>query len=47
MEANKYVAAAVWIVALDTILAWWVKGDLELAWVIAVPVILGVRTGRW
>lgn len=35
-----YLIAAVWILALDAILAWWVKGDLELAWLIGMPVIL-------
>jgi hypothetical protein len=38
---NGYLIAAVWIVALDAALAWWVKGDLEMAWLIGMPVVLG------
>ncbi|HWR51870.1 MAG TPA: hypothetical protein VN428_12225 [Bryobacteraceae bacterium] len=36
-----YLIAAIWIVALDAILAWWVKGDLEMAWLVGMPVIVG------
>jgi hypothetical protein len=35
-----YFFAGIWILALDGTLVWWVKGDLEMAWLIGIPVIL-------
>lgn len=35
-----YLIAAIWIVGLNATLAWWVKGDLEMGWLIGMPVIL-------
>lgn len=37
----RRLAAAIWVIAATAALAWWVKGDLELVWLIGVAVILG------
>ncbi|MBX6363013.1 MAG: hypothetical protein IRZ00_04020 [Gemmatimonadetes bacterium] len=37
----RWIAAALWIVVTVPLLAWWVKGDLEMAWLIGMPLIVG------
>ncbi len=36
----RAVAAAVYVVAFTTVLAWWIKGDLEMGWLIGAPLLV-------
>ncbi|HET9982268.1 MAG TPA: hypothetical protein VFQ38_01720 [Longimicrobiales bacterium] len=40
----RWIAAALWIVVTVPLLAWWVKGDLEMAWLVGMPAIVGGAT---
>jgi hypothetical protein len=36
----QILAAFIWISALTGVLAWWIKGDLEMAWLVGVPLLI-------
>ncbi len=36
----KLIAAALWVFASNLALVWWVKGDLEMGWIIGLPAIV-------
>ncbi len=40
MNRYRTVGVAVYIVACTTILAWWVKGELEMGWLIGAPLLV-------
>jgi len=40
MSRSRLVAAAIYILGLTAILAWWIKGDLEMTWLIGAPLLV-------
>jgi hypothetical protein len=37
----RLILAGGWVLIAPALLAWWAKGDLEMAWLIAIPLVLG------
>ncbi len=40
MNRSRWVAAAVYVVVCTTLLAWWIKGDLEMGWLLGGPLLV-------
>jgi hypothetical protein len=40
VKRNRIATSAVYVIAFTTALAWWIKGDLEMGWLVGAPLLV-------